>query len=96
MPTTRTPTRPTSRLSEPRVGPTDACEREQRHPRKGQMTLDLTPREADCYDPITGTDRPCDGPDCDCKAVPTPGCLRWGHHFNPSTGCCNRCGLTQN
>ena len=36
---TRVPTRPTSRLSTPRVGPTDACEREQRHPRPGQAVL---------------------------------------------------------
>lgn len=61
----RVPTRPTSRLSEPRVGPTDACEREQRHPRPGQQTL----------------------------FTPTVGCERWGHHFNPTTGACNRCAL---
>lgn len=36
---TRVPTRPTSRLSTPRVGPTDVCADEQRNPREGQLNL---------------------------------------------------------
>lgn len=24
--------------------------------------------------------------------TPTMGCQRYGHHFNPESDCCNRCG----